>query len=125
RMSEQWLKDLEPFNTNWEKPMLSNAPWLIVVFRKAFDFQDGEKIKNYYINESVGIACGFLLAAIHDAGLVSLTHTPSPMQFLCEILNRPSNEKAYLLIPVGYPADKCEVPKLDRKKLNEISEFYE
>ncbi|MCB0509435.1 MAG: nitroreductase family protein, partial [Bacteroidetes bacterium] len=113
RMSEQWLKDLEPFNTNWEKPMLSDAPWLIIVFRKAFDLVEGEKIKNYYINESVGIACGFLLAAIHEAGLVSLTHTPSPMQFLCEILNRPSNEKAYLLIPVGYPADKCEVPKLD------------
>lgn len=125
RMSNQWLKDLEPFETNWEKPMLSDAPWLIVVFRKAFDLVEGEKLKNYYINESVGIACGFLLAAIHDAGLVALTHTPSPMQFLCEILERPSNEKAYLLIPVGYPAENCEVPKLERKELKDISEFYE
>lgn len=125
RMSEQWLKDLEPFGTDWEKPMLTDAPYLIVVFRKAFDIVEGEKLKNYYINESVGIACGILLAAIHEAGLVSLTHTPSPMQFLCDILNRPKNEKAYLLIPVGYPSNNCEVPDLERKELNEIAQFYE
>lgn len=125
RMSKQWLKDLEPFDTNWHKPMLTDAPWLIVVFRKAFDLVEGEKKKNYYINESIGLACGMLLAAIHDAGLVALTHTPSPMQFLVDLLERPSNEKAFLLIPVGYPAENCEVPDLRRKTLNEISVFYE
>ena len=125
RMSEQWLKDLEPFDTDWKKPMLTDAPWLIVVCRKAFDIVEGEKLKNYYINESVGIACGMLLAAIHQAGLVALTHTPSPMQFLVELLERPKNEKAYLLIPVGYPAANCEVPDLDRKPLEEVAVFYE
>lgn len=125
RMSEQWLKDLEPFDTDWQKPMLTDAPWLIVVFRKAFDLVDGEKKKNYYINESIGLACGMLLSAIHHAGLVALTHTPSPMQFLVDVLKRPQNEKAFLLIPVGYPAKNCEVPKLERKTLDEISVFYE
>jgi len=125
RMSEQWLKDLEPFDTDWQKPMLTDAPWLIVVFRKAFDLVDGEKKKNYYINESIGLACGMLLSAIHHAGLVALTHTPSPMQFLVDVLQRPQNEKAFLLIPVGYPAKNCEVPKLERKTLDEISVFYE
>lgn len=125
RMSEQWLKDLEPFDTDWQKPMLTDAPWLIVVFRKAFDVVDGEKKKNYYINESIGLACGMLLSAIHHAGLVALTHTPSPMQFLVDVLQRPQNEKAFLLIPLGYPAKNCEVPKLERKTLDEISVFYE
>ena len=125
RMSEQWLKDLEPFDTDWQKPMLTDAPWLIVVFRKAFDLVDGEKKKNYYINESIGLACGMLLSAIHHAGLVALTHTPSPMQFLVDVLQRPQNEKAFLLIPLGYPAKNCEVPKLERKTLDEISVFYE
>jgi nitroreductase len=125
RMSTQWLKDLEPFDTNWEKPMLTDAPWLIVVYRKAFDVVEGEKLKNYYINESVGIACGMLITAIHQAGLVALTHTPSPMQFLVDLLERPKNEKTYLLIPVGYPAGKCEVPQLARKTIDEIAVFYE
>lgn len=125
RMSEQWLKDLEPFDTDWEKPMLTDAPWLIVVCRKAFDLVEGEKMKNYYINESVGIACGMLLTAIHQAGLVALTHTPSPMQFLVELLKRPQNEKAYLLIPVGYPAENCQVPDLERKTIDEVAVFYE
>lgn len=125
RMSEQWLKDLEAFDTNWKKPMLTDAPWLIVVYRKAFDVVEGKKLKNYYINESVGLACGMLLTAIHQAGLVALTHTPSPMQFLVELLKRPKNEKAYLLIPVGYPADNCEVPNIARKTLEEIAVFYE
>lgn len=125
RMSEQWLKDLEPFDTNWEKPMLTDAPWLIVVYRKAFDLVEGEKMKNYYINESVGLACGMLLTAIHQAGLVALTHTPSPMQFLVDLLKRPKNEKTYLLIPVGYPAENCAVPDLERKTLDEIAVFYE
>jgi hypothetical protein len=105
--------------------MLTDAPWLIVVYRKAFDVVEGEKLKNYYINESVGIACGMLITAIHQAGLVALTHTPSPMQFLVDLLERPKNEKTYLLIPVGYPAGKCEVPQLARKTIDEIAVFYE
>lgn len=124
RMSEQWLKDLEPFGTDWNKPFLEIAPWLIVVFRKSFDMENGGRRKNYYVQESVGIACGMLLAAIHNAGLVALTHTPSPMNFLTELLDRPENEKPYLLIPVGYAADNATVPKLDRKPLDEIALFY-
>lgn len=125
RMSDEWLKDLEPFGTSWQKPMLEDAPWLIVVFMKSYDLVDGEKQKNYYVKESVGLAAGFLLAAIHEAGLCSLTHTPSPMAFLSKILNRPVNEKAFLLIPVGYPAEDCQVPVLERKGLDEVSVFYE
>ncbi|MGB0886319.1 MAG: nitroreductase family protein [Chitinophagales bacterium] len=125
RMSETWLKDLEPLNTDWQKPMLEDAPWLIVVFMKTFNIVDGEKYKNYYVKESVGLAAGFLLTAIHQAGLCSLTHTPSPMGFLAEVLQRPSNEKAFLLIPVAYPTENCEVPLLERKKLEEVSIFFE
>lgn len=125
RMSEDWLKDLEKFDTDWHKEFLEIAPYLIVVFKKTFDIVDGEKSKNYYVNESVGLACGMLLAAIHNAGLVALTHTPSPLGFLHNILGRPSNEKPFLLIPVGYPSENAMVPDLTRKPLNEIAEFYE
>lgn len=121
RMSEEWLQDLAQFDTNWEKEFLEIAPWLIVVFKKSYDLEGTTKRKNYYVNESVGIACGFLLSAIHMAGLVSLTHTPSPMNFLEKILERPKNEKAFLLIPVGYPQVGAEVPDLTRKSLNEIT----
>jgi nitroreductase len=125
RMSEEWLEDLKKFGTDWHKEFLTTAPYLIIVFKKSYDLeQDGGKAKNYYVNESVGIACGFLLSAIHQLGLVSLTHTPSPMNFLSELLNRPSNEKAYLLIPVGYAADTAEVPNLDRKPLDEVMLNY-
>ena len=124
RMSDDWLKDLSVFGTDWHKPFIEIAPWIIVVFRKNYDLIDGQKHKNYYVQESVGIACGFLLTAIHQAGLASLTHTPSPMNFLAEILNRPENEKPYLLIPVGYPTEDCQVPELTRKPLNEVSVFY-
>lgn len=124
RMSEEWLEDLKVFGTDWKKPFLEIAPWLIVVFRKVYDLENGERRKNYYVQESVGIASGMLLAAIHNAGLVSLTHTPSPMNFLIELLQRPSNEKPFLLIPVGYPADEVTVPDLKRKSLEEISKFY-
>ncbi len=121
RMSEEWLKDLEKFDTNWEKPFLEDAPWLIIVFKKAFDYgNEGEKLKNYYVNESVGIASGFLLTAIHNAGLASLTHTPSPMNFLEKIMERPDNERAFLLIPVGYPAEGAVVPELTRKGEDEV-----
>ena len=124
RMSEDWLEDLKQFGTDWNKPFLTTAPWLIVVFKKAYDLVDGKKEKNYYVNESVGLATGFLLAAIHNAGFVSLTHTPSPLNFLQKILDRPSNERPFLLIPVGYPADDAEVPVLARKGLDEMTKFY-
>lgn len=125
RMSEEWLQDLEPLGTDWHKPFLEIAPWLIVVFKRAYEIDaHGNKRKCYYVNESVGLACGFLLAAIHNAGLVSLTHTPSPMNFLQKILDRPENERPFLLIPVGYPADGAKVPDLKRKKLEDVAVFY-
>lgn len=124
RMSEEWLKDLQPLGTDWHKEFLEIAPWLIVVFKKAYDLVDGVRMKNYYVQESVGLASGFLLTAIHQAGLVSLTHTPSPMNFLQEILQRPDNERPFLLIPVGYPAEDAEVPDLKRKGLDDVSVWY-
>ncbi len=125
RMPEEWLADLRPLQTDWHKEFLEIAPWLIIVFKKIYEPFDGKKKNNYYVQESVGLACGFLLTAIHNAGLVGLTHTPSPMNFLTEILGRPAHEKPFLLIPVGYPADECFVPQLERKKLEEVSVFYE
>ena len=125
RMSDDWLEDLLPFATDWHKPFLELAPYLIVVFRKAYDLlPDGTQRKNYYVQESVGIACGMLLAAIHHAGLVALTHTPSPMNFLQNILQRPENERPFLLIPVGYPADDAQVPNLQRKEKAEVITIY-
>lgn len=125
RMSEQWLKDLEPLETDWNKPFLETVPWIIVVMKKVYDLDKNEDKKtNYYVNESVGLACGFLLTAIHNAGLVSLTHTPSPMNFLTEILERPKNERPFLLIPVGYPAKGAQVPDLKRKDLGNVTQFY-
>lgn len=121
RMTDEWLKDLQPIGTDWHKPFLETAPYLIVVFKRSYEFDSNhQKHQNYYVTESCGIACGFLLTAIHDAGLVALTHTPSPMNFLTKILNRPENEKPFLLIPVGYPADECWVPDLKRKSIDEI-----
>ncbi len=124
RMSDRWLKDLAPLGTDHIKPFLEVAPWLIVVMRHSYEVVDGEKRNNYYSTESVGIATGFLLAAIHHAGLVALTHTPSPMNFLTKVLNRPDNEKPFLLIPVGYAAEGAMVPDLRRKPLEAVSEFY-
>ena len=124
RMSEDWLRDLAPLQTDWHKPFLEVAPWLIIVFKKAYDIEGNEKRKNYYVNESVGLAAGFLLAAIHNAGLVSLTHTPSPMNFLQKILNRPENERPFLLIPVGYPAADAEVPDLVRKGAEDVIVYF-
>jgi len=121
RAPESWLKDLNQFGTDWNKPFLEKAPVLIVVFRQSFSKKEGIKKKNYYVNESVGIASGFLLAALHNAGLATLTHTPSPMGFLEKILNRPKNEKATLLIPVGYPAKTAVVPKLIKKSFKEVA----
>lgn len=124
RMPQEWLDDLSVLGTDWKKPFLETAPYLIIVFRKSYDLINGQKRKNYYVQESVGIACGFLIAAIHYAGLICLTHTPSPMNFLQEILERPENEKPFLLIPIGYPTDEVTVPALHRKSLDEISVFY-
>ncbi|MCK6617403.1 MAG: nitroreductase family protein [Cyclobacteriaceae bacterium] len=125
RMSEEWLNAIKPLQTDWHKPFLETAPYLIVVFKKLYELNpDGSKRNNYYVSESVGLACGFLLAAIHHAGLVALTHTPSPMNFLTKILNRPENERPFLLIPVGYPTEETYVPDLKRKHLLEIAVYY-
>jgi iodotyrosine deiodinase len=120
RMPEQWLTDLAPLQTDWHKPFLEIAPWLIIVFAQS---TGPNKEKHYYVQESVGIACGFLIAAIHQAGLVTLTHTPSPMNFLKTILKRPDNERPFLLLPVGYPADEVYVPDIEKKVLKEVSIF--
>ncbi len=122
RMPQSWLDDLAPLGTTWEKPYLEVCPWLIAVFARTFDVDEAtdERRKNYYVQESVGIAVGMLLAALHDAGVATLTHTPSPMGFLQEILGRPRNERAYMLVATGYPAEGCRVPSLTRKPLDEI-----
>ena len=125
RMSEEWLKDLAPLGTNWEKEFLETVPWIIVVMKKAYDLEEnGNKRTNYYVSESVGLACGFLLLAIHNAGLVALTHTPSPMNFISKALKRPENERPFLLIPVGKPATKIQVPDLKRKEKSQVIEYY-
>ena len=121
RAPDSWLEDLNQFKTDWRKPFLELAPALVVVFRQSYRDLGSTRRKNYYVNESVGIASGFLLAALHNAGLVTLTHTPSPMGFLEKILKRPKNEKAFLLIPVGYPAENAKVPDLIKKPYNEIA----
>jgi nitroreductase len=129
RMPEEWLQALAPLGTDWHKPFLETAPYLIVVFRLDWEpvaprdgVNDGTAIKrkNYYVAESVGIACGFLLAALHLSGLATLTHTPSPMGFLNRILDRPAHEKPYLLIPVGYPAEDALVPVIAKKPIDEV-----
>ena len=125
RMPDEWKKDLLPLQTDWKKEFLETAPYLIIVFKKSYDYDTaGNKTNTYYATESCGIACGFLLAAIHHAGLTALTHTPSPMNFLSTILNRPANEKAFLVIPVGYVAEECWVPDIKRKTLNEVSQWF-
>ncbi|HRI26599.1 MAG TPA: nitroreductase family protein [Chitinophagales bacterium] len=126
RMTAEWLQDLTPFDTNWQKPFLETAPWLIVVFKRIYETDEqGHKQNNYYVAESVGIATGFLLAAIHHAGLVALTHTPSPMQFLAQILQRPQNERPFLLIPVGYAPTNATIPNLTRKPMEEVLFTYQ
>jgi len=125
RMSDSWKEDLKHLGTNHIKEFLEVAPYLIVVFKKVYDLdEEGGKLQNYYVSESVGIACGFLITAIHQAGLVTLTHTPSPMKFLQTALGRPKNEKAFLLLPVGYPATDCKVPDIEKKSLEEISFWF-
>ena len=125
RAPDDWLRALTPLGTDWRKPFLEIAPALIVVFRIDYGVEPGPDgvethVKHYYVTESVGIACGFLIAALHVAGLATLTHTPSPMGFLSSILGRPKNEKPYLLIPVGFPASDASVPAITKKPLDEI-----
>jgi len=125
RMTDEWLKDLAPLGTDWHKPFLEKAPYLIIIFKRNYEInEDGKKQPNYYVTESCGIACGMLLAAIHNAGLAALTHTPSPMNFLIKLLNRPENEKPFLLIPIGYLAEDCWVPDIHRKDITQIAEWY-
>jgi nitroreductase len=126
RATNEWLKALEPLGTNKDKPFMTIAPWLIVVFLKKFTIdENGKKLKNYYPSESVGISCGFLLAALHSAGLATLTHTPSPMKFLNKVLARARDERAYMIIVTGYPADDATVPVIGKKSFEEIVTFKE
>jgi iodotyrosine deiodinase len=125
RMPPEWLEALAPLGTSWEKPFLETVPWIVVVFEEMYQLlDDGSKRKSYYPKESVGIACGFFIAALHHMGLATLTHTPSPMAFLSRILGRPANEKPFILFPVGYPAAAAEVPDLRRKSLDEVSVWH-
>ncbi len=125
RTPDEWLEALAPLGTAWEKPFLESAPWLVAVFKEISGRDEaGSKITNYYVNESVGIACGLFISAIHEIGLATLTHTPQPMRFLSEILERPSNERPFILFPVGYPADDCTVPDISKKGLDEISSWF-
>ena len=124
RATQEWLDALAPLGTDEHKPFLETAPHLIVIFAQSYGLlPDGRKVKNYYVSESVGIATGMLITAIHHAGLASLTHTPSPMGFLNKILNRPNNERPFLLLVVGYPADDATVPEIEKKTLQEIVSF--
>lgn len=120
RMTEEWKDDLKRLGTDWQKPFLEVAPWIIVMFSQ---ITAPDKSKHYYVQESCGIAAGFLISAIHQAGLCTLTHTPSPMNFLKKILNRPDNERPYLLLPVGYASENCYVPDIQRKTLSEVAVF--
>lgn len=126
RASEEWLAALEPLGTDDKKPFLETAPYLIAVFLQKYgELDDGRKVKHYYPSESTGLATGILITALHEAGLATLTHTPSPMKFLNEILGRPKNERPFLLLVVGYPADDAEVPDIQRKPLEEFVSFID
>jgi iodotyrosine deiodinase len=124
RMSREWLEALRPLGTDWHKGYLETVPWIVVVFEETYRLDGiGQKRKNYYVKESVGIACGLFIVALHEMGLATLTHTPSPMAFLSQILGRPENERPFILFPIGYPAVDGVVPDLDRRSLEEISEW--
>jgi nitroreductase len=121
RMNEEWQEALRPLGTDWRKPFLETAPWLVAVFEQRYGRNaDGSRRHHYYVKESVGIACGMFVSAIHRMGLVTLTHTPSPMRFLSRILERPENERPFILFPVGYPAEDAVVPNLRRKALDDV-----
>ena len=121
RLPPEWLAALAPLGTDWRKPYLETAPWIVVAFEQRFGVAaDGSRIHNYYVKESVGMACGLFVAALHNMGLATLTHTPSPMRFLTDLLGRPQNERPFVLFPVGYPAEDCEVPDIARKSMTEV-----
>lgn len=122
RMPASWKQALEPIGTNWQKPYLTTVPWIVVVFEEIHGIEpDGQSRPNYYVKESVGIACGLFIAALHHMGLVTLTHTPSPMGFLGKLLERPANERPFMLFPIGFPAPNATVPDLVRKPLSEVA----
>jgi nitroreductase len=126
RATEEWLEALAPLGTDWRKPFLEIAPWLVVVFKQIHATGgNGAKRTNYYVNESAGIACGLFIAAIHQMGLATLTHTPQPMRFLTRILDRPDNERPFILFPVGYPAPECRVPSISKKSVAEVTTWLE
>ena len=124
RFPPEWLEALSVLGTDWNKEFLEHAPFLVIVFKESYGVaSNGQKVSNYYVNESVGIACGLFIAALHNMGLATLTHTPSPMGFLSQLLGRPSNEKPYILFPIGYPAADATVPDLKRKSLEEVVQW--
>jgi len=126
RMPQEWRDAIAALGTDWRKPFLDIAPWIVVLFEQGHGwFPNGSVRKHYYARESVGIACGLFIASIHRMGLATLTHTPSPMGFLSRALARPKNERPFVLLPVGYPADDCRVPDLSRKSLAEVAVFVE
>ena len=126
RMPPEWIEALAPLGTDFEKAHITDAPWVVVLFRRSYGMRpDGSRATHYYTTESCGIAAGFFIAALHHMGLATLTHTPSPMGFLRELLGRPENEKPFLLLPVGYPAADARVPDLRRKTLEEVSVWFE
>jgi nitroreductase len=126
RMPPEWLNALAPIGTDWHKPFLEIVPWIVVVFEELYGINpDGTRRKNYYVKESVGMACGIFIAALQNMGLAALTHTPSPMTFLSQILGRNDNERPFVLIPIGYPKKDCQVPDLRRKKLDDVSVWIE
>lgn len=126
RMSEEWRQALAPIGTDWKKPFLEKVPWIVVVFEESYRVdEDAATSRNYYVKESVGIACGLFITALHNMGLATLTHTPSPMGFLSEILQRPRNERPFILFPIGYPSEDAVVPDLNRKPLDDISIWFE
>ncbi len=122
RLPEHWREALEPLGTDWHKPFLETAPWIVVLFEQRYGLNEqGEKIHHFYVKESCGIAAGMFIAALHNMGLATLTHTPSPMAFLTKLLRRPENERPFCMFPIGYPAEDCEVPDLTRKPLDAIA----
>ena len=125
-MPDAWRQALKPLDTGWRKPYLERVPWLVVVFQQTYgEAQDGSRVTHYYVKESVGIACGLFISALHNMGLATLTHTPSPMGFLSRLLKRPANEKPFILFPVGYPSEGATVPDISRKTLEAASIWFE
>ena len=121
RLPPHWREDLEPLGTDWRKPFLETVPWLVVLFEQRYGVRDdGSRAHHYYVKESVGISAGLFIAALHHMGLATLTHTPSPMRFLTDVLGRPDSERPFCLFPIGYPAEDCVVPDLERKDLDEV-----